>query len=89
MVCSASSCSAAACWARVEIQPNRIAATSQPHSISPRRPIGVPGGMGPSCLTTPRAAAMAAAVACRCHASSIADSATSPTLRIRWVMAIS
>ena len=66
-------CSAAACSARVEIQPNRIAATIQPHSMSLRRPIGVPGGMGPPCLTTPRAAAMAAAVARRCHASSIAE----------------
>ena len=36
MVCSASRFSAAACCERVEIQPNRIAATSQPHSLSLR-----------------------------------------------------
>ena len=56
----------------IEIQPNRMAATIQPHSISLRRPTGVPGGMGPSCSTTRARAAMAAAVARRCHTSSIA-----------------
>ena len=76
IVCSVSSCSAAACSARVEIQPNRIAATIQPHSMSLRRPIGVPGGMGPSISTTSRAPAMAAAVARRCHASSRAAGET-------------
>ena len=73
MARSVSMLSTAACSARVEIQPNKMAATIQPHSTSPRRPIGVPGGMGPSTLTTLRAASMAAAVARRCHASSIAD----------------
>ena len=34
-------CLAVACSARVEIQPNRIAATSHPHSISPRRAGGM------------------------------------------------
>ena len=82
IVCSVSSCSETACSARVAIQPNKIAATIQPHSMSPRRPIGVPGGMGPSIWMTSRAAAMAAAVARRCHASSRAAGETCPIGRI-------
>src|SRR5262249_6419739 len=46
IVCSVSSCSAAACSARLQIQANNIAARIHPHSVSLRRPIGVPGGDG-------------------------------------------
>jgi hypothetical protein len=65
--CSVSICSAVACWARLLIQANSVAAKIQPHSVSLSRPIGVPGGTGPSLWTTSRAAAIAAAVASRCH----------------------
>jgi len=81
MHCSVSSCSQAACSARLLIQANSIAARTQPHSVSASRPIGVPGGMGPSSLTTPRAASMAAAVARRCHSSSRVVSETTPMVR--------
>ena len=86
MVRSTSRFSAVACWARVEIQPNRIAAAIHPHSVSDSLPTGVSGGMGPSGLTTPRAAAMAASVALRCHTSSNENFATGPALRIRCVL---
>src|SRR5262249_42835464 len=50
MVRSVSSCSAAACSARLLIQANNIAARTQPHSVSLSRPIGVAGGVGPASL---------------------------------------
>jgi hypothetical protein len=80
MVRSVSSCSAAACSARVWTQPNRTAATIHPHSASESRPIGVPGGMGPPAWTTPRAPVMAT-VARRCQSFSSADSDTCPIVR--------
>src|SRR5262245_50796915 len=61
---------------RLLIQANNIAASTQPHSVSLSRPIGVAGGMGPSIWTTPRAVSMEAAVARRCHSSSSADGET-------------
>src|SRR5262245_35915841 len=87
MVCSVSSCSAAACSARVLIQANNIAARTQPHSVSFNRPTGVPGGMGPPNLTTSRAASMVAAVARRCHSSSRAELETSPMARVFFISA--
>jgi hypothetical protein len=68
---SLSMSSTIACSARVEIQPNKTAAISHPHSMSPSRPIGVPAGMTPSLMTL-RQPSIAARVACRCQASSIA-----------------
>ena len=65
--------SAVACSARVLIQAKIIAATIHPHSVSLSFPIGVPGGIAPSNLTMSRVALMAAAVACRCQMSSIAE----------------
>src|SRR5262245_40283765 len=67
MSCSVSSCSVAACSARLLIQANNSPLMIHPHSASLNRPTGVPGGMGPSIWTTLRAAAIAAAVASRCH----------------------
>ena len=46
--------------------------------MSLNRPIGVPGGMTPSTLTTLRAASMAAAVERRCHTSSKAETVGAP-----------
>src|SRR5215471_5463709 len=48
MVRSVSRFSVVACSARLPIHANSIAAKTQPHSVSERRPIGVPGGTGPS-----------------------------------------